>query len=1205
MKKLQLILIVLLLFSGPLTAQSPEKFNYQAVARDASGNLLANQNVSFRISILQGSESGTAVYVETHAKTTNDFGQVTLNIGGGTPVSGTFSTISWGSNSHYLKTEMDASGGSIFTSMGSSQLLSVPYALYSNTSGSGGGTTYTAGTGISVVGNTISNTAPDQVVSLTMGSGLSSSGSYPSFTLSNTQPNATHTGDATGDSYLTVERIRGRPVSANSPGTGQVLKWDASQQWIPANDNNTNYTPGTGISVVGSTISNTLPDQVVTLTMGGGLSSMGSYPNFTLTNTQPNATHSGDATGSNSLTVERIRGRPVSATAPNTGQVLKWDASQQWIPANDNNTNYSPGTGISISGSTITNTAPDQVVTLTMGGGLSTMGAYPNFTLTNSQPNATHSGDATGSSYLTVERIRGRTVSATAPSTGQVLKWDASQQWVPANDNNTTLPSGSTSQTLRYDGSNWVGSDVLFNNGTGLGIGATPLTNTQLYVFRPSSIYGADYSNIYARRSGTSGAANGGTSWALNGVDAAIKAYSFYGNTYSSAIAGYSDLDYVNSAAVIGSGSNATTLFGALAYKDASSVAWAGYFIGNVNIDGTMRIQGGNPGAGKVLSSDANGNASWQTLSGASAWATSGNHIYSTNSGNVGIGTSTPAKKLEVSGDALINGHTVGRGGGNIATNLAIGQVALLDNTSGNYNTAIGLFALYKNTVGVDNTANGYEALGNNTTGHYNTAVGSGSLRLNTTGGGNTSFGTTALEANTTGNSNVAIGNNALFENKGNSRSTAIGTAAMLNADSRITGRETFNTAVGYEALRGSTTPADNTGQYNTAVGDQALYSNTSGYENVAIGYQALYSNTTGYYNTANGVSALNSNTTGYSNTAHGFYTLKSNTTGKNNVAIGERALRDNVNGSNNTACGYQALLLNTTGSANVAIGLAALYYNTTGIYNTASGEGALIRNTTGNSNTGMGWQALSNNSTGSYNVAVGVCALGENTTPTNVVSNTAIGYYAGGKITTGYGNVLIGEETGRNISSGFNNVWIGKMIGNSGDITCDNTIIIGAYAPTPSISNRAAIGNTSIEWIGGNVTWSTYSDMRFKNNIKSDIPGLDFILKLNPVSYQWDVDALNQKLGVNTDETSPNSKNIENIRQTGFLAQEVEEAAKVCGYDFSGIDKAGDVYSLSYSQFVVPIVKAMQEQQALIEQLSRQNAELLQRIEKLESQNK
>ncbi len=112
-------------------AQAPEKFQYQTVVRDNLGAPVVNQGVSFRLNIHEASAAGTTVYSETHSATTNDYGLVNLEIGGGTVVSGTFSTIDWGSNSYYVEVEMDPAGGTSYTSMGSTQLLSVPYALSS------------------------------------------------------------------------------------------------------------------------------------------------------------------------------------------------------------------------------------------------------------------------------------------------------------------------------------------------------------------------------------------------------------------------------------------------------------------------------------------------------------------------------------------------------------------------------------------------------------------------------------------------------------------------------------------------------------------------------------------------------------------------------------------------------------------------------------------------------------------------------------------------------------------------------------------------------------------------------------------------------------------------------------------------------------------------------------------------------------------
>jgi len=136
MKKLLSILILVLTVTS-MMGQSPEKMSYQAVIRDAGDILLTSTTIGMQISILEGSPTGTAVYVETHTPTTNTNGLVSLIIGDGTIVLGDFSMLDWGTDSHYIKTETDPTGGTSYTIEGTSQLLSVPYALYSKNGGSG------------------------------------------------------------------------------------------------------------------------------------------------------------------------------------------------------------------------------------------------------------------------------------------------------------------------------------------------------------------------------------------------------------------------------------------------------------------------------------------------------------------------------------------------------------------------------------------------------------------------------------------------------------------------------------------------------------------------------------------------------------------------------------------------------------------------------------------------------------------------------------------------------------------------------------------------------------------------------------------------------------------------------------------------------------------------------------------------------------
>jgi len=127
MRKIYSLLAAILLTSSIL-AQAPQKMSYQAVIRDAGNALVADHIVGMKISILQGT---TPVYVETQTPSTNANGLVSLEIGGGTVVSGTFSAINWASGTYYIKTETDPTGGTNYTITGSNQLLSVPFALSS------------------------------------------------------------------------------------------------------------------------------------------------------------------------------------------------------------------------------------------------------------------------------------------------------------------------------------------------------------------------------------------------------------------------------------------------------------------------------------------------------------------------------------------------------------------------------------------------------------------------------------------------------------------------------------------------------------------------------------------------------------------------------------------------------------------------------------------------------------------------------------------------------------------------------------------------------------------------------------------------------------------------------------------------------------------------------------------------------------------
>ncbi|MES1181501.1 MAG: tail fiber domain-containing protein, partial [Flavobacterium sp.] len=319
------------------------------------------------------------------------------------------------------------------------------------------------------------------------------------------------------------------------------------------------------------------------------------------------------------------------------------------------------------------------------------------------------------------------------------------------------------------------------------------------------------------------------------------------------------------------------------------------------------------------------------------------------------------------------------------------------------------------------------------------------------------------------------------------------------------------------------------------------------------------------------------------------------NTSGAYNVAIGTKSLNSNTIGGQNTALGYGSLASNTWATNNTAIGWSALL-TSTGVSNTAVGAAAMKNNVAGYINTAVGVNALFNNSgaTANNNTAIGVATL-YNTT--NAQYNTALGHYAGSHFDNGYNNVFLGANTDVTGAGFFNVIAIGQ-----------GTVC--------TASSQVTIGNGATNSYRAYANWSNISDGRFKKNIQENVPGLAFITQLRPVTYNLNATDLNNFLhsgnntiapaGTNndraaastTDETAKAAitralQEKEQVIQTGFVAQEVEATAQKMGFNFSGIDAPAsdkDVYGLRYAEFVVPLVKAVQEQQQQIELLKKEN---------------
>ncbi|MDP4256415.1 MAG: tail fiber domain-containing protein [Bacteroidota bacterium] len=294
------------------------------------------------------------------------------------------------------------------------------------------------------------------------------------------------------------------------------------------------------------------------------------------------------------------------------------------------------------------------------------------------------------------------------------------------------------------------------------------------------------------------------------------------------------------------------------------------------------------------------------------------------------------------------------------------------------------------------------------------------------------------------------------------------------------------------------------------------------------------------------------------------------NANGTYSVAIGYMSLFSNP-GYENTAVGSYTMT-NSYGGYNSALGYGVLYNNTSGNANTGMGYGAFSQNTSGYNNTAIGFNTMRSNSYGNNNTAVGYQALFYTT---GSQYNTAVGYNAGVYYDLGYNNTILGANCGGSFAGQYNMVAIGQ----------------GVVCPDNS---TARIGNSATWSIGGYAGWSNFSDGRYKKDIKEDVKGLDFIMRLRPVTYRLNVTGLSQRIGENHgEEWNKQMKDAiadkEKIVFTGFVAQEVEKAAKEAGFTFSGVDKPRNdsgLYALRYAEFVVPLVKAMQEQQEMIKEL-------------------
>lgn len=304
-------------------------------------------------------------------------------------------------------------------------------------------------------------------------------------------------------------------------------------------------------------------------------------------------------------------------------------------------------------------------------------------------------------------------------------------------------------------------------------------------------------------------------------------------------------------------------------------------------------------------------------------------------------------------------------------------------------------------------------------------------------------------------------------------------------------------------------------------------------------------------------------------------------TKGTSNLFLGKASGSSNTMGFSNVFAGYNAGNANSVGSQNTFIGAETGVMNLDGVMNSFIGRRAGFSNINGIENTFIGAYAGQSNTDGQHNSFLGVTTGNSNTEGSE---NSFLGAHAGYFNDIGSFNTFVGNFSGTENTGGNYNTTVG-FEANLVSGYLSNASAFG-YGATVMASNSVVIGNTSVTSIGGQVGWSTFSDARLKTDIRPNTLGLDFILRLNTVDYEYKADGQR------------------NIRYSGLIAQDVEAILNELNTPFSGVvapKNDHDFYSIRYGDFVIPLIKAVQEQDKKIDALQLENENLRLRIERLE----
>ena len=446
------LLFLLILCTSIAYGQVPNQINYQGIARNSVGNVLPNKNISVRLSVHDGSSAGSIVYRELRNIKTSNFGLFSIAIGspGAVSVTGTIGSINWGSGAKFLQVEIDPAGRSNFIDLGAAQLLSVPYALFSgnatNATGIAGGDltgnypdpniATGAITSTKLADNSVTTVKIDDasVTSAKLAAGVIPTSLPPNGAaggdLSGTYPNP-----IIGNNAITTIKILNGSVTSAKLAAG-VIPTSLPPQWNSGGDLSGTY-PNPIIANNAITTIKILNGSVTAAKLAAGV-----IP----TSLPPNGTAGGDLSGTYpNPAVTKLSGISVNNTVPAAGQVLKFNGTQ-WAPGIDNSGAIGGPAGGDLSGTYPNPTIGINAITTTkiLDGSVTAAKIAAGVIPTSLPPNGTAGGDLAGTfPNPSVGKIRGVLVNNTAPTVGQVLKFDGTQ-WSPGTDNSGSggSPSG-------------------------------------------------------------------------------------------------------------------------------------------------------------------------------------------------------------------------------------------------------------------------------------------------------------------------------------------------------------------------------------------------------------------------------------------------------------------------------------------------------------------------------------------------------------------------------------------------------------------------------------------------------------------------------------------------------------------------------------------------------------------------------------------